>query len=253
MFILDASGSMRDEMDGKEKFQIVKDVVESMVRKLPEDSLVGLRVYGHRKGALDEGADLDSELVIPVGPLNPETFVSRVKALKCKGMTPLTYSLDEAIKDVSGASPEAEVITVLLTDGGETTRGAKPPEAAARLAASRKGMKVHVVGFDIYDDDWREQLEKTAASGHGTYFHARKAGDLLNALSLAAVGTEEYTVLDPSRREVLRGKIGDHHRLPEGQYVFSLDVGGKREERTLWINTEVSSHVSVAPSKLRAK
>ena len=40
-------------MDGKEKFQIVKDVVESIVRKLPQGTLVGMRVYGHRTTALD--------------------------------------------------------------------------------------------------------------------------------------------------------------------------------------------------------
>jgi Ca-activated chloride channel family protein len=245
MFILDASGSMRDEMDGKEKFQIVKDVVESIARKLPEESLVGLRVYGHRKSALDDNADLDSELVIPVGPLNVETFVDRVRSLKCKGMTPLTYSLTEAMKDVSGVSGDAEIITVLLTDGGETTRGAKPPEAAAKLAASRKGMKVHVVGFDIYDDDWREQLEKTASAGKGTYFHARKARDLLNALSLATSGTSDYILRDASGKEFLKGKIGDRQRLTEGRYVLSMDIGGQKAEETVWINTEVTSHATV--------
>jgi Mg-chelatase subunit ChlD len=253
LFILDASGSMRDEMDGKEKFQIVKDVVESIVKKLPEGALVGLRVYGHRKTALDEHAELDSELLIPIGPLNPDSFVARVKALKCKGMTPLTYSMTEAIKDVSHANPGAEVVTILLTDGGETTRGAKPPEAAAKLAASRKGMRVHVVGFDISDDDWREQLEKTAAAGNGKYFHARKADDLLNALSLATVGAAEYTLLDKAGKELIKGKLGDRHPLPEGKYVFSIAVDGKKEEKTVWINTEITSHVSVTMSKLLNK
>ncbi|MBV8880374.1 MAG: zinc ribbon domain-containing protein, partial [Planctomycetaceae bacterium] len=165
MIILDASGSMHEEIDGKEKFDIAKDVIESIVTRLGEGARVGLRVYGHRVTAIDEKADTDSELVVPVGPLKPATFMGKVRALRCKGKTPLTYSLDETIKDVAHVETDLDLVTILLTDGGESTRGAKPHEAAARLAASRKGMKVHVLGFDINEDDWREQLEKTAAAG----------------------------------------------------------------------------------------
>jgi hypothetical protein len=253
MFILDASGSMRDEMDGKEKFQIVKDVVESIVRKLPQEANVGLRVYGHRRSALDQDADLDTELLVPVGPLQSVAFLAKVRALQCKGMTPLTLSLDEAIRDVGRASPDMDLVTILLTDGGETTRGAKPPEAAARLAASRKGMKVHVVGFDITEEDWREQLEKTAAAGNGLYFHARKSQDLLNALQLATVGAAEYVLLDKTGKEVLRGKVGDRHELAEGKYTLVVNLEGKKEEKTVWINTDVVSHATLSLAKFLKK
>jgi len=253
MFILDASGSMREEMEGKEKFEIAKDVIESIVKKLPEGAQVGLRVYGHRLPAIEDKADTDSELLVPVGPLQPAAFVARVRALKCRGKTPITYSLDETIKDVSHVKSDFDLVTILLTDGGESTRGAKPAEAAARLAASRKGMKVHVVGFDISDDDWKDQLEKVAAAGHGTYFHAKKAADLLSALSLATVGAAEYTLLDKDGKELHKGKIGDRRELPEGKYGFSVEAGGKKETKTLWINTEVTSHVTVSFGKLLKK
>jgi uncharacterized Zn finger protein (UPF0148 family) len=253
LFILDASGSMRDEMDGKEKFQIVKEVVESIVKMLPEGANVGMRVYGHRRTALDKDADLDSELVVPMGPIHHEALLAKVRALKCKGMTPLTLSLDEAIKDISPVSLDIDLVTILLTDGGETTRGAKPPEAAARLAASRKGMKVHVVGFDITEEDWREQLEKTAAAGNGQYFHARKAADLLSALQLAVVGAAEYVLLDKAGKEIHRGKLGDRRELPEGKYTFVVSLEGRKEEKTVWINTGVVTHATLSLGKLLKK
>jgi len=250
LFIVDASGSMRDEMDGKEKFQIVKDVVESIVRKLPPGTLVGLRVYGHRKTALDEGCDLDSELVLPIGPLNVERFMAKVRPLRCKGMTPLTYSIEEAMKDISGIPREVELITILLTDGGETTRGAKPPKAAAQLAASRKGMKLHVVGFDINDDGEREQLLATAAAGGGQYFPARRAADLLRAFSAAALSEAEYALLDRDGKTLAKGKLGDKRlELPEGKYRIALDLDGKKSEQAFWINTNVTTHVTVQVSK----
>jgi Ca-activated chloride channel family protein len=253
MFILDASGSMRDEMDGKEKFEIAKDVVESIVKKLPEGANVGLRVYGHRFTALDAQSETDSELVVPVGPLQPAVFMAKVRQLKCKGKTPITHSLDQATRDVAGLSPDLDLVTILLTDGGESTRGAKPPEAAARLAASRKGMKVHVVGFDINDDDWKDQLERTAAAGNGTYFHARKAAELLGALRLATVGAAQYALLDKGGATVHKGALGDRLELPEGKYAFVLDLAGRKEEKTVWINTEVVSHVTVSLSKFMKK
>ena len=249
LIILDASGSMTDEIDGRAKFDIAKEVVESIVKKLGEGAMVGLRVYGHRFPGNDDKADTDSELVVPVGPLKPAEFLAKVRALRCRGRTPITYSLEQAVADLSKVETELEIVTILLTDGGESTRGAKPPEAAAKLAASRKGMKVHVVGFDIGDDDWREQLEKTAAAGGGTYFHARKAADLMDALQLVTFGGVEYRLLDKAGTEIHRAKLGDRKELPEGKYTFVVTLDGKKEEKTVWINTGVVSHASVTIGK----
>jgi len=65
--ILDASGSMEKKgKGGRSKFDMARDAVETLLRKIPDEAAVGLRVYGHRKRAIDEGADEDTELVIPV-------------------------------------------------------------------------------------------------------------------------------------------------------------------------------------------
>jgi hypothetical protein len=253
MFILDASGSMHEEIDGREKVDIAKDVIESIVRRLGEGARVGLRVYGHRYDALNEKADVDTELVFPVGPIKPDVFMAKVRSLKSKGKTPLTLSIDEVIKDVASVDSELDLVTVILTDGGESTRGAKPYEAAARLAAARKGMKVHVVGFDINEDDWREQLERTAVAGNGKYFHVKKASELMSVLQLVTVGAGEYTLLDKAGKEVARGKLGDRRELPEGKYTLSVAVEGKKEERPLWINTGVVTHATVSLAKILKK
>jgi Mg-chelatase subunit ChlD len=247
MIILDASGSMREEMDGKEKFDVAKEVVEAMIKKLPEGAQVGLRVYGHRYTALDAKADSDSELVVPIGPLNSESFLAKLRALRCRGKTPITYSLHETAKDLSRVN--SEVVTILLTDGEESTRGANPVEAAAKLASSHKGMKLHVVGFDISDDEVKEKLEKIAAAGGGEYYHARKGADLMNAMTLVTIGQADYAVLDKDGKELLKGLLGDRHELPEGKYRF---VQGN-DEQTFWINTSVTTHISVRVGKVLKK
>jgi len=191
--------------------------------------------------------------VIPVGPLKPAEFMGKVRALRCRGKTPLTYSLDQTIGDLAKVESELDLVTILLTDGGESTRGAKPHEAAARLSASRKGMRVHVVGFDIGEDDWREQLEKTAAAGNGRYFQARKASELLAALQLVTFGGGEYQLLDKAGKEVHKAKLGDRKELPEGKYTFIVTMDGKKDEKTVWINTGVVSHATVSVGKFLRK
>jgi hypothetical protein len=247
LFILDASGSMREEMDGREKFDIAKEVVESIVTRLPEGTLVGMRVYGHRFTALQREADTDSELVVPVAPLKLPEFLVKLKSLRCRGKTPITHSLAQTAGDVASVPAEVDVVAILLTDGAESTRGARPEEAAAKLAASRKGMKVHVVGFDIGDDAWREQLESVAAAGGGAYVHAPKAKELLEALAIVTGGgSSAYAVLDKAGKELLRGKLGDRHELPEGKYEFVFDRPDKSVDRKVfWVNTEVVTHVTV--------
>lgn len=253
LFILDASGSMMEEVDGRPKVDIAKDVIEAMVKKLPEGTHVGLRVYGHRANALQKESETDSELLIPIAPLKPEQFIARVKAIRCRGKTPITHSLRESIRDVASVPADVELMTLLLTDGGESTRGAKPAEAARELTASRKGMKLHVVGFDINQDDWREQLEEVASSGGGRYFHCMKPSELMGALALATTGASDYVLRDKAGKELFKGKLGDRHELPEGKYEFDVSIEGKTEKKTVWINTEVVSHVTVNLARFAKK
>jgi hypothetical protein len=114
-------------------------------------------------------------------------------------------------------------------------------------------MRVHVVGFDIGEDDWREQLEKVATAGNGRYFQARKPTDLMNALELVTFGGGEYLLLDKTGKEVHKAKLGDRKELPEGKYTFVVTFDGKKEEKTVWINTGVVSHATVSIGKFLKK
>ncbi len=54
--ILDASGSMLAQINGKRKFDIARQAVKELVGVLPPDTQIALRVYGHRKRAIEPGA-----------------------------------------------------------------------------------------------------------------------------------------------------------------------------------------------------
>jgi zinc-ribbon domain/von Willebrand factor type A domain len=240
--ILDASGSMLDELLGHTKFELARTAVQDVFAGLAPGTLLALRVYGHRKRAIDEGADEDTELLLPMGPFVHEALVEKLRVLRARGKTPLTLSLRQAAADL-GSSAQGPTTVVLLTDGGEDTLPRQNPVAAAAELAKIPGLKLHVVGFDIHRDDWRQQLLAMAAAGHGTYFPAAGT-DLVGELRAAVLQVPEgFTLLDAAGKEIARGRFGDRLQLQEGHYRLATTFGGRPFAADLWINTESTTAV----------
>jgi Ca-activated chloride channel family protein len=49
VLVLDASGSMWGQIEGKAKIQIAKEVMAELVEQIPAEFHTGLMVYGHRR------------------------------------------------------------------------------------------------------------------------------------------------------------------------------------------------------------
>ncbi|WP_370296574.1 VWA domain-containing protein [Rossellomorea marisflavi] len=60
--ILDASGSMKNKVDGKTQMELAKDAINEFLSTAPKDANVSLRVYGH-KGT---GSDADKKKAVQV-------------------------------------------------------------------------------------------------------------------------------------------------------------------------------------------
>lgn len=241
--ILDASGSMLEQRDGKSKWQIARDAVDHLVQELPDSSEVALRVYGHRKSALEPDASDDTELVVPMRRLDKKAFAQKLQALRARGKTPLARSLLEAARDLGGATAKEPVTLVLLTDGGEDSLPRQDPVAAAAaigklVAAPRSAVKFFLIGFDIGRDDWLKQLAAMTAAGGGTYCPAQQAGQLDTGLRSAVLGVPEvFVVQDRNGAERGRGAFGATLELPEGRYSLATTWAGRSTETSLWINT----------------
>ncbi len=186
-YILDASGSMLEKVDGEMKIDIAKRTLSGLVDRLPRGSTeielnVGLRVYGHRTVAGDTGEARcrDTALEIPVRGVEAESIKGRVAAVNARGWTPIAYSLEEAADDFPDG-PENDNVIVLISDGKETC-GGDPCSTARKLHESGIAVKIHVVGFDIQADE-REQLECIARAAGGKYFDASGAEELNRVLT----------------------------------------------------------------------
>ncbi|MDG4548808.1 MAG: VWA domain-containing protein [Candidatus Contendobacter sp.] len=175
LFILDASGSMKAKIGSQEKMTIAKEVMTNLLRDLPDTIQVGLEVYGHRA----KGDCGDIELIAPVGRIDKAALIQRIQSIDPKGMTPITQALQIAAERLKTA--EVETTVVLVSDGEETCKG-DPCAAVGSLLQQGIKLKVHVVGFDVGDNE-KQQLMCIAQAGKGKYFAANNAEQLKSALT----------------------------------------------------------------------
>lgn len=215
--ILDASNSMLGQIGGEAKVTIARKVLAQIINGLPETMNVGLRVYGHRYALNDKRACTDTELLVPIGPLDKAKLIDIVNRIQLKGKTPLVYSVLEAVKDFEKI-PNGSII--LVTNGIESCNG---DIKSIGPAVKKSGLElcVHIVGFDIKEKEARAELEAIAKSTEGRYLDAWDAAGLLSALEQTL--KLEYIVLNEKGEEVGRGLVGgDEIKLKEGSYSLRI-------------------------------
>jgi hypothetical protein len=167
IFILDASGSMWEKIQGGTKIEIAKEVLSGIFQKLPANVDAGLYAYGHRS----KGDCNDIEELVPLGPANKQQLVDKIKSLDPKGMTPITASIRVALEKLKTVEQESTVL--LVSDGKETCKG-DPCALVKELKKSGIKFVMHVVGFNVTAEE-KAQLECIAAAGGGQYFTASDA------------------------------------------------------------------------------
>jgi Ca-activated chloride channel family protein len=174
VLVLDGSGSMWGQIDGTAKIAIAKAVMAELIDQIPTDFETGLIVYGHRR----KGDCNDIEMLIPVGPHNPAAMKAKVQAISPKGKTPLSEAVRQAAQALRYTEERATV--VLVSDGLETC-DVDPCQLAAELAMSGVDFTVHVIGFDISQED-QARLRCLADKTGGLFLAAGSAGALRDAL-----------------------------------------------------------------------
>ncbi|NTV80582.1 MAG: hypothetical protein HGA24_04075 [Candidatus Aminicenantes bacterium] len=216
--IMDASNSMTGMIGKETKMAVARRVLKQTIEGLPETMQVGLRVYGHRYATDDyDNACRDTELVVPIGPVDKAALAGWVDRIQTKGRTPLVASVLAAIKDLEKV-PNASI--VLVTDGIESCKGDIKSIAPA-IKAAGLALEVNIVGFDIKEAEGRAELESIARSTGGRYIDARNAGELIAALDQALkLG---FVAIDAAGKERGRGVVGGEAvKLPPGEYTVRV-------------------------------
>ncbi|GAA5061100.1 Ca-activated chloride channel family protein [Thermocatellispora tengchongensis] len=183
LILLDTSGSMKeDDGTGTSRIAAARRAIGKVVDAAPDDARIGLRSYG--------GGCRDTDLRIPIGPLDRAAVKERVAALRPRGDTPIAYALRKAagdFQDKAGGGVEGEEErTILLVSDGEETCGGDPVAVAEELR--RRGVEVRtridVIGFRV-DERARAQLKQIAKKGGGRYVDAQNGAELAGRLRRA--------------------------------------------------------------------
>ncbi len=182
IIILDASGSMWAQIDGKPKLEIARESLRTVLQSVPADDEIGFMAYGHR----EKGSCEDIELIVPPQAGSASAISAAADSLKFLGKTPLTAAVKQAAEALKYTEDKATV--VLITDGLETCEG-DPCALGKELEASGVDFTADVVGFGLTADEGK-QIACLADNTGGKYIQASDEKALQEALveTVAAPG-----------------------------------------------------------------
>lgn len=183
--VLDASGSMAKQIDGRSMMDIAKESISKTIQQLPPNANVALRVYGHKgnnKGSGKAESCASSELIQPMGPVNVDTINSQLAGISPTGWTPLGTSISRGGEDFAAHQGEGQVnILYVISDGIETCDG-DPITAAANLKQLNVKPILGIIGFNV-DPTQEHNLKQIAQAGEGHYAGANNADTLVKELA----------------------------------------------------------------------
>lgn len=175
LFILDASGSMYDVMDGKTRIVLAKEILSNLIDSLRDQSNleVALRVFGHQFDRKYNNCK-DTKLEVPFIKENHDQIINKIKSLDPKGTTLIAHSILQAADDFP-KDPNVRNVIILITDGIESCGG---DPCAISLALQKKNifLKPFIIGLGS-DPDF-----KKAFSCMGEYYDANDKQTFRNVL-----------------------------------------------------------------------
>ena len=175
IIVMDGSGSMWGQIDGRAKLEIARETVGTVLGEVPATQEIGLLAYGHRR----KGDCADIELVVPPAAGTASQIAQTVNAMRFLGKTPLSAAVREAAEALRYGEEAATV--VLVTDGLETC-DADPCALGRELEEGGLNFTAHVIGFGLTQEEGA-QVACLAQETGGRYIEARDAADLTRALT----------------------------------------------------------------------
>lgn len=222
LVILDASGSMQAQLGRSTRIAAAKDALRQLIAALPDQSRVGLRLYGHRVPNTDKQRGCrDTQLVVPVKNLDRTALRKAIGGVRPRGFTPIGAALRAGVNDLPA---EGSRNIILISDGIDTC--APPRPAAFARRAKQQDVRIDVVGFRV-GGDARRQLRDIASAGGGRYVDARSAVQLADRLR--RLSFRPFRDFEASGEPVRGGTTAAAAtELDEGTFVDSLERGTDR-------------------------
>ena len=169
--VLDASISMDRKIGNESMMDIAKYSISKFAEKLPENSNIALRVFGHKGNGNADGKKAScaaNELIQPLEKPNKEKINSALGKIKPTGWTSIADSIEKGSNDLKDFKEEENInILYIITDGIETC-DKNLEEVAKKFKAENKNIVLKIIGFNV-DAVQNEILKKTAKEAGGRY------------------------------------------------------------------------------------
>lgn len=234
MIVLDGSGSMWGQMDGKTKIEIARSVIGDLLSDWNPDVHLGLVAYGHR----EKGQCNDIETVVPVGAVDSTSFLEAVNGITPVGKTPISDAVKTAAENLMYTEERATVI--LVSDGLETC-DADPCALASELEKNGIDFTTHVIGFGLSKEE-TDQIACIATNTGGQVFQASNATELTEAMTKTVEAVSAPEPAPEPEPEAsgpqalkLQGKLCETCDILDDKLYWKVlssaqDINGKRDE-----------------------
>lgn len=149
LFVLDGSGSMEALWDRQQsRMDVAKSILTRLVDSLRiNPSLeIALRVYGHQFPRSSNNCK-DSRLEVGFAPKNHNAIVSKIKSITPRGVTPITFAIEQAAKDFPSAAGYRNIL-ILITDGVESC-GGDPCAMSRELQKKGVFLRPFIIGLGL--------------------------------------------------------------------------------------------------------
>lgn len=185
--LLDVSGSMTAPFtsSSSSKLEVLNASLLSILSEVEADQddfprNISIAAFGSEENASEKNCK-DFTTLFPLGKINTSLLERSLISLKPKGLSPLSYALEETAKTFP--SDGVDKVIVLIADGADTCNQ-NVCETVTTLKEKYSNLQINVVGFDLSAED-QKQLECIASKGDGTFSLARNETELISSLDQA--------------------------------------------------------------------
>ncbi len=177
LFVLDASNSMVQYMDGSSRMEVAKKLLTKMVDSLYklQNIELALRVFGHQFPIVAKNCQ-DTRLEVPFKPGNKTALIEKISSLTPKGYTLIANSILNAAEDFP-STPGRNII-ILITDGVEECYG-DPCAIAAALLKKGIVLQPFIIGIGNKEELFRKTYECV-----GKYYNANTQAEFENVFNV---------------------------------------------------------------------
>ncbi|MEM3399951.1 MAG: VWA domain-containing protein [Candidatus Micrarchaeia archaeon] len=174
VLLLDASGSMEEELDtGERKIDAAKSAAVEFLDSVSTSDEVALIVF----------YDCNDIRIVSEFTTDFESLKSAVQSVEPDSSTPIARAIRNATDYAVSNAHYSKKVIILLSDGEETCDSSSAPAKAAEYAKSRGVSVIHTIGYDVSPGSNAEnQLRQVANVTGGKYYNASNAQDLKRSL-----------------------------------------------------------------------